>query len=112
MGVKPLETRRSPAVIELHIDELVLHGFNSSDRYRIGDAMERELHRLVAGHGVPALLARQASIERLDAGPFRVAPEAQPQSIGTQLARTVHQRLSGQGKHATRAYARERRKTR
>lgn len=111
MGVRAAETRRSPAVIELHIDELVLHGFNSSDRFRIGDAMERELHRLMAGKALPVLFASHASIERLDAGQFMVAPGARPQSIGAQLAQSVHQRLSVRGKHAARVHTREGRKT-
>jgi hypothetical protein len=34
--------------VELRVDELVLHGFAPSDRHAIGDAVERELTRLLA----------------------------------------------------------------
>jgi hypothetical protein len=95
MGLKPPETQRAPAVIDLCIEELVLHGFPSSDRFRIGDAVERELLRLIDAQGLPpALLRKQLSAERLDAGTFKVAHGAKPQTVGTQLARSLHQRLS------------------
>ncbi|MGC2696893.1 MAG: hypothetical protein WA738_13995 [Candidatus Angelobacter sp.] len=94
MGLKPPETPLAPAVIELHIEELVLHGFSSRDRFRIGDAVQKELRRLLGGHGLPAFLGKQLSAESLDAGTFRVAPGAKPQAIGVQLAQSLHHGLS------------------
>ncbi len=32
-----------PYNIELHIEELVLHGFSPNDRHAIGEAVQREL---------------------------------------------------------------------
>lgn len=107
MGIRTVPTRRTPAVIEIHIEELILHGFNSSDRFRIGDAMQGALHRLIAAQSLPALFGKQAAIERLDAGQFKVAPGAGPQSIGDQLAQSVHQRIWGRAKDATRALGRK-----
>ena len=46
--------------IELHIEELVLHGFEPGDRHRIGEAIERELARLFAEQGTPPSLAQGA----------------------------------------------------
>ena len=46
--------------IELHIEELVLHGFAPADRYRIGDTVQRELTRLLAEQGMPASLIQVA----------------------------------------------------
>ena len=43
----------APARIELHIEELVLHGFAPGDRRPLGEAVERELTRLLGG-GAPA----------------------------------------------------------
>ena len=37
----------------------MLHGFAPGDRYRIGDAVERELARLFAEQGVPPSLAQE-----------------------------------------------------
>ena len=36
------------ANLNLHIEELVLHGFAPGDRYRIGEAVQQELTRLFA----------------------------------------------------------------
>ncbi|MBD0326005.1 MAG: hypothetical protein ICV68_06225, partial [Pyrinomonadaceae bacterium] len=47
--------------IELHIEELILHGFERRDRYAIADAFERELSRLLseqfAEQGLPSSLS-------------------------------------------------------
>ena len=42
--------------IELHIEELVLHGFSPSDRYRIAEAIERELVQLFSRQSAPSAL--------------------------------------------------------
>jgi hypothetical protein len=94
MGLKPPEIPPAPAAIELHIEELVLHGFRSSDRFCIGDAVEKELQRLLGKQGLSTFLAKRVFPERLDAGTFKVAPGAQPQDVGTQLAQRLQQRLS------------------
>ena len=91
MGMKPPAT---PAVVELHIEELVLHGFPASDRFRVGDAVERELARLIAEQGLPGLIKHSVSVDRLDGGAFQVAPGAKPQSVGVQLAQKLHQQIS------------------
>jgi hypothetical protein len=56
----------SPHEIEVHIEELVLHGFAVGDRWRIGDALESELRGLLAERGVPP--AWLSSPGRIDAG--------------------------------------------
>ena len=84
------------AIVELHIEELVLHGFRSGDRFYVGDAMERELAQLLGKQGLPALLRQQSFVERLDAGTFKVTPGTKPRGIGTQLAQSLHQRLTSQ----------------
>ena len=42
---------RKPYNIELHIEELVLHGFSPRDRDAIGEAVQRELTRLFVEQG-------------------------------------------------------------
>lgn len=47
-----------PRHIEIHIDRIVVHGADPSDRHAIGDAITSELTRLLAESGLPpALLA-------------------------------------------------------
>jgi len=76
--------------IELHIEELVLHGFAPGDRYRIGDAVERELAQLFTERGAPPSLGRDGEIERLDGGVFEMAPGSKAEAIGAQVAQAVH----------------------
>ena len=84
-----------PMNLELRIEELVLHGFEPGDRYRIGAAVERELTRLFAKQeGTPPSLARGREVARLDGGVFEVTPGSRAEVIGAQVARTVYGGLS------------------
>jgi hypothetical protein len=76
--------------IELHIEELVLHGFAPKDRYLIGEAIQHELTRLFAEQGVPAFLAQNAEIARLDGGSFNVPAGTKTETIGAQVAQAVY----------------------
>jgi hypothetical protein len=106
-------TPGAPAAVELHIEELVLHGFPAGDRHRIGDALQQELLRLIGEQGLPALLAQPLSRERLDGGAFKVGPGAKPQTVGTHLAQTLHHRLSRPERTSpSKAQPKEGRKTR
>lgn len=80
--------------VELHIEELVLHGFASGDRTRIGQAVERELTRLFAEQGTPLSLSQGSDIERLDGGAFEVAPNSKAESIGVHVARAAYRGLT------------------
>jgi hypothetical protein len=86
----PHTARRMPNSIELHIEELVLHGFAPSDRYRIADAVERELAQLFAEQGVPPLLAQEAKVKQVDAGAFEMAPGAKVEVVGAQVAHKMY----------------------
>lgn len=80
----------SPQSLELHIDELILHGFAPSDRVDIRDAVQRELARLLTEQGVPRGLAQDGEISSLDGGSFDVAPGSRAESIGAQVAQAVY----------------------
>ena len=80
--------------IEINIDELVLHGFSSGDRYRIGEALQLELIRLFTEGNVPLSLTRGIELTRLDAGTFNMAPNSKPEVIGTQVAKSIYNRFS------------------
>jgi hypothetical protein len=79
-----------PRNIELHIEELVLHGFSQGDRYRIAEAVERELTQLFTEIGVPQSLSNGGEIERLDGGAFEMTHRSKPEGIGAQVARAVY----------------------
>lgn len=84
-----------PQNIELHIEELVLHGFApGGDRYRIEEAVQQELKRLFAEQGVPRSLAGGGDIGRLDAGAFEMEAGAKPEAIGVQIAQAIYGGLS------------------
>ena len=76
--------------VDLHIEEVVLHGFASG--YRIGDALERELSRLFTEQGTPPV--REGYIGRLDGGAFEAKPDSTPEATGTLVARAVYRSLN------------------
>lgn len=78
------------ANIEVHIEELVLEGFDPRHRYHIAAAVERELARLFAQQGMGLPSAEPLALARLDAGAFNVLPGATPAAIGAQLAQAIH----------------------
>ena len=77
--------------IELHIEELVLHGFAPGDRYAIGDALERELARLFDDRGIPVSLRSQNATDRIKGATFNAAHKAKPSAVGQQIAQAVYQ---------------------
>ncbi len=83
-----------PMNVEVHIGELVLHGFAAGDRYAIGEAVERELARLLTEQGVPPGLAQGGEVARLDGGSFAVEPGLRAEAVGTLVAQAVYGGLS------------------
>jgi hypothetical protein len=82
------------ADVELHIEEMVLHGFAPGERYNISDAVERELERLFSEQGAPSQLSMSAEIVDLDGGSFEVAQGSKPEVVGSQVAQALYERLS------------------
>lgn len=76
--------------LELHIEQLMLHGFSPGDRYRIGAAVEAELTRLFTEQGVPPSLAQNGEVARLDGSAFEVAPGSKAEAVGAQVAEAVY----------------------
>lgn len=77
--------------IEIHIDELVLHGFSRADAPAIGDAVKREISRLIELRGISPGLDNTDSI---DAGKFLTAPGTEPAKVGSQVGRSVYKGLT------------------
>lgn len=82
------------AVIEVNIEELVLEGFAPGERYRIGEAVEHELARLLNLRGVPSSWNGNLVIERLNGGTFQMASGRASGTAGTQIASAVYEGLN------------------
>jgi hypothetical protein len=80
--------------VELHIEELVLHGFPPGDRHRIAQAVQQELTRLFTEQGVPASFTLGGNSDRLEGGTFNMAPNARAQVIGNDIAQSVYTGLT------------------
>ncbi|PXF58918.1 MAG: hypothetical protein C4B59_12575 [Candidatus Methanogaster sp.] len=80
----------TPKNIELHIDDLLLHGFAHGDRYRIGEAVEQELSRLLVDRGVPESLERGGEVASVDGGAYEVVSGSRVEVVGAQVAKTVY----------------------
>lgn len=76
--------------VELHIDELVLHGFEPAQRYAIGDAVERELARLFNERGLPPGTGEAIEIAEVDGGTIYLSPGSNDEATGRQLARVIY----------------------
>lgn len=79
-----------PKNIELHIEELVLHGFARSDYRDIGEAVKSELSRLFTEQGVPPSLERGGRIDSLKDGDLKITPGSNAEVIGARVARAVY----------------------
>lgn len=92
--MKNVESTRNQSV-ELHIEELVLHGFEAAHRQVLADALERELCRLITEQGIPPPGPIGTSVRTIDAGEFAVLPGTKPGGMGTQVAASVYRGLAG-----------------
>lgn len=77
--------------IEVHIEELVLHGFAPADRHRIAEVVEQELARLLR-EGM-AVSSAHARLDRIDVGAFQVKAGAKAQATGALIAQAVFRGL-------------------
>jgi hypothetical protein len=86
-----------PVNIDLHIEELVLHGFAPSDRHHIADAVEGELERLFVEQWASPLLMGEIEAEHLDGGTFEMTHGAKAGAIGAQIAQAVYRACAPRG---------------
>lgn len=73
-----------PQQIELHNEELVLHGFAHADRHAIGAPLQQNLQVFLAERGV--LEVWRAGAERIHACQIQPERGATPAQVGQQLA--------------------------
>lgn len=76
--------------MQIHIEQLVLHGFPSLARGQIGPQVEAHLARLLAEQGAPASLVRGGLVSRLDGGAFEIDADASPEKIAEQIAHSIY----------------------
>jgi hypothetical protein len=70
--------------IEVHIEELVLRGFDPANPWRIADALQQELRGLLTARGVPSLWL--SSPERIEGGGISSASLTKPERTGAEIA--------------------------
>lgn len=83
--------------VTIEIDELVLHGFAAGDRYRIGEAVQAELARLIAERGLPEAANPNGpgvEVARLDGGAFAVPPGAPAAAVAAGIAAAVYRSMT------------------
>jgi hypothetical protein len=86
-------TFSSQPSIELQIEELVLDGFPPSDRYPIGEAVERQLAQLLGEQGIPSSLLLESATDEIRGATFKTPQNAKARAIGRQIAQAVYQRF-------------------
>ena len=73
--------------VELHVEELVLHGFAASDRHMISDAVERELALLLTNE---FFMRSESSAEAfVDGGEIHLRPGFSARQVGEEIGRSV-----------------------
>ena len=73
----------------------MLFGFAPGDRYRTGEAVERELQRLLAEQGAAQLPSDNVELARIDAGQFNMSENAKSETIGSQVAQAIYSGMTG-----------------
>jgi hypothetical protein len=83
-----LETQTTTPSVVISIDELVLEGFSASEKYRIGESVQRELERLFSEPTRAKELSFAPTREFVDAGSFQMNV-SQGDAVGAQIAQSV-----------------------
>jgi len=91
MQMSDVERQRSRHSVEVHIEELVLHGFAAGDRCGIGEAVERELALLLRESEIPNALRFDNAVDEIRGVAFNTTHDAKPATLGRQIATTVYQ---------------------
>jgi hypothetical protein len=83
-----------PHSLELNIGRLVFHDAIVRDHQHISSAAQRELTRLLTERGGPSLLSRGGTMPKLDAGTLEAVSDADAETIGIQIARSIYRGLN------------------
>ncbi len=83
-----------PRLLEIHIEELVLGGFDGVHARELRPAVERELTRLFAENSIPSPFACDRATASIDGGTFNVSTDADAEAVGAQISEAVHRGAS------------------
>lgn len=92
---KPDSAPPVPTSIELHIEELVLHGVALENHAQLAAAVERELTQLLSERGIQPSLSGDLEIERLHGGAFRTRQGESATSLSHHLAGAIYRSITG-----------------
>ena len=76
--------------VHVLIEELVLEGFDPTQRARIGAAVQDELKRLLANQGPMRHALKNLVIPSLEGGSVSLAPGLRPEDAGVRIARALY----------------------
>ncbi len=83
--------KTSPAFdLHVHIDELILHGFEHLDRAELGAAVQHSLGRLFSEKGLPSSIRRGGQMNRLDGGSISMSANAGASMVGKQISQSIY----------------------
>jgi hypothetical protein len=82
--------------LRVRIGRVVLDGVDPRDRRRFQAALQQELSRLLAQHGLPEGLGPSRDALAGPAVPVPAVPDAR--RLGTGIARSVYQAMDGSGR--------------
>jgi hypothetical protein len=80
--------------LELHIEQLVLHGFAPEVAHHLGEVVQHELQRLLAQRAGAPTFAASHEVARIDAGAVAVEPGSGAQQVGAALAQAIYAGMS------------------
>jgi hypothetical protein len=84
-------------MIDLHIEELVLPGFDRPDAWAVGEAVRAHLTEVIHARGLPAVLGTPRGADGPDAGRPTGPRATGPEAVGAHVAATIYGRLSAWG---------------
>ncbi|MEZ5082209.1 MAG: hypothetical protein R2750_01960 [Bacteroidales bacterium] len=75
--------------VEIYIDELILTGFLSTDRHRIGEAVKSELTRLISEKGLQNQTESGGLISQIDAATIHIKDSKNARTTCIQIAQSI-----------------------
>ena len=84
--------------VEIHIEELVLHGFDPGDRHRIARAVQRELAKRFRQGGIPESVSDSSALASIDAGAIHIPQGAAPWNAGARIGAAIYRGLHRQSR--------------
>ena len=80
-------------IIEVKIDELILHGFHFSEKYAIGESIRAELGRLFNNGEMQRIFENSVYVNNINAGSIRLQPGSNSEAVGKRTAGAVYNGL-------------------